>query len=46
MRAPGSPLERSRQSRHQLLFSNFARLTIPTVRYKKGAFERSIAHRD
>jgi ATP-dependent DNA ligase len=28
------------------LVSNCARLTIPTVRYKKGDFERSIAHRD
>jgi hypothetical protein len=32
--------ERSRRS----LVSNCARSTIPTVRYKKGDFERSIAH--
>ena len=28
------------------MVSNFAQLTIPTVRYKKGDFEGPIAHRD
>ena len=37
-------LERSRQKPPLVVFSNFAQSTILTVRYKRGDFERSIAH--